>query len=137
LYGLVFQAAFSLPEYIAAMDTHFRHSGSERWGSRLGRLWRVYRRADSRVAHWLAAHRIPLRLVKVLLWVVKAGLVLVAMYIAFWFALVVLALLLVARGAHRMDDHDEDEPREEWRHGYDGVGLYARNGERIYSSYKQ
>ncbi|MNG35690.1 hypothetical protein D3C84_1224930 [compost metagenome] len=56
----------------------------------------------------------------------------VLLYIAFWFALLVVFVLLVVRGlTQNTEDEDLGVQRDELRHGEAGYGLYSSSGQRI------
>lgn len=90
------------------MSTTTRISTAERLGGSIGRGWRAYARSERRVSIWLASKGMPLAGVAVLLWVVKLAVLGLLLYVAFWFALVVLALV-VAGWAAVANTPDEEE----------------------------
>ncbi|KLN58340.1 DUF3742 family protein [Variovorax paradoxus] len=73
------------------MNPTARISTAERLGHRIGRGLRAYVRGERRVLTWLAPKRMPVPAATALLWIVKLTALGVLFYVAFWFALVLLA----------------------------------------------
>ncbi len=107
-------------------------SSADRLGQTLGRMWRGYLRQEQRVNAWLVEHDVPAGGAAALLWIVKLMVLGVLLYIAFWFALLLVFVLLAARGLAQ-DGQDEDlwAQKDELRHGEAGYGLYSSSGQRI------
>lgn len=110
------------------MNTTTRPSPTERLGRRLGRGWRAYVHRERSVAGWLVSKGVPTAVAATLLWIVKLAVLAVLFYALFWFALLLVFLMFVARGYEPVD---LTMPEAEWRDGYAGYGLYSSDGYRI------
>ncbi|ABM41605.1 MULTISPECIES: DUF3742 family protein [Pseudomonadota] len=110
--------------------TTTRISTAERLGRAFGRGWRAYARGERRVSNWLASKGMPLAAAAVLVWMVKLAALGVLLYTAFWLALLLLFVMVVAWMA-RNADSGEALPEPEWRNGPAGFGLYTYDGFRI------
>ncbi|WP_418648284.1 DUF3742 family protein [Thauera butanivorans] len=95
------------------MGTKTRISNAERFGRWLGGVWRGYVRQERRVAGWLLSQGLPPGGATVLLWGIKLVVLGMLLYAAFWLALLLLCIAIVAWGL-RNGDHDE---AEEWAVG--------------------
>ncbi|MGQ5288517.1 DUF3742 family protein [Pectobacterium actinidiae] len=107
------------------MNTTTRSSTAERFGRRLGRIWRAYLRRERRVVAWLVSVGAPSAAATALVWAVKLAVLGVLLYAAFWLALLLLFAVAAAWGADNTDLDDENKP--EWREGHSGFGLYDKN----------
>jgi hypothetical protein len=103
------------------MNTKARISNAERFGRRIGGMWRGFVRREHQVAGWLAARGLSAGMATALLWGVKLVVLGVLLYVAFWLALLLLSALVAVSIAGRKIS-DEEEP--EWRMGLSGYGLY-------------
>jgi hypothetical protein len=112
------------------MSTTTRISTAERLGRSFGRGWRTYVRGERRASNWLVSQGAPRAGASALMWVVKLGGLALLLYSAFWLALLLVCLLLVARG-YGQDSDDFSPPRDELRHGEAGFGLYSSDGHRL------
>ncbi|WP_254661822.1 DUF3742 family protein [Burkholderia sp. CCA53] len=72
-----------------------------RLGRWLGSVWGGYLRAERRVHRWLMAQGLPAGGARVLIWVVKLAILGVLLYVAFWVALMLVALAVAARMAEQ------------------------------------
>lgn len=90
------------------MNTTTRTSTAERIGRAFGRVWRAYARGERRVSNWLMVKGVPSVGATVLLWAVKLAVLGALLYVAFWFALVLLGVV-VAGWAAAANTSDEDE----------------------------
>src|SRR3546814_5637145 len=72
------------------MSTTTRTSTAERLGRAFGRGWRAYARGERRASNWLVSKGMPRAGATALVWVVKLAVLGVLLYVAFWFALVLL-----------------------------------------------
>ena len=90
------------------MNTTTRTSTAERIGRAFGRGWRAYARGERRVSNWLVAKGVPSVGATVLLWAVKLAVLGALLYAAFWFALVLLGVV-VAGWAAAANTSEEDE----------------------------
>lgn len=119
-----------VPE-VTAMTTSTRMSGAERAGRKLGQLWHRLVQCDRQATRWLIQAGVPVPLVTALAWGMKLAVLALALYVAFWLALL---LVFAFAGAWLLRqpgwDIDEDEDKPQWRDGLDGYGLYRR-GRRI------
>ena len=88
------------------MTTTTRISTAERIGRAFGRGWRAYARGERRTSSWLVSKGVPVAGTTVLLWAVKLAVLGLLLYVAFWFALVLLGV--VAAG-WAMNQHHPDE----------------------------
>ncbi|WJM87666.1 DUF3742 family protein [Dickeya chrysanthemi] len=106
------------------------NSIAERFGRWLGRGWRGYARCEQQISGWFVEQGIPVKGAFALLWIAKLALLGLLLYVAFWLALLLIGLLLVAqRRGNR--EHDDLQPSMELRHGEAGFGLYSSDGYRI------
>ncbi|MGU1062188.1 DUF3742 family protein [Pseudomonas aeruginosa] len=114
------------------MKPSVQTSPADRQGQTLGRMWRGYLRQEQRVNAWLVEHGVPAGGAAALLLIVKLMVLGVLLYVAFWFALLLVFALLAARGLAR-DGQDEDlgALKDVLRHGEAGYGLYSSSGQRI------
>jgi hypothetical protein len=90
------------------MNTTNRINTAERLGRSFGRGWRAYARGERWVSKWLASQRVPEAGATVLLWVVKVAALGLLFYVAFWFAVVLLGVV-VAGWAAATNTSDEEE----------------------------
>ena len=72
------------------MNTTTRTSTAERFGRAFGRGWRACARGERRASNWLVSKGMPRAGATVCVWVVKLAVLGVLLYVAFWFALVLL-----------------------------------------------
>lgn len=103
---------------------------AERFGRRLGRMWRGYMRRERRVANWLIAKGSPVKGTVVLLWIVKLMVLVLVLYSSFWLFLLVM-VAVVAAWLTQNADWENDHPEPEWRNGTAGYGLYTYDDHRI------
>ncbi|MFG0828934.1 DUF3742 family protein [Pseudomonas sp. CJQ_7] len=89
------------------MNTTTRTSIPERLGRAFGRAWRAYGRGERRASNWLVSKGAPRAGATALVWAVKLAVLGVLLYIAFWFALVLLGVA-VAGWAMNQHYHDDD-----------------------------
>jgi len=90
------------------MSTTTRISTAERLGRSFGRGWRAYARGERVVSNWLASKGMPVAGAAALLWVVKLTALGLLLSIAFWFAVVLLGVV-VAGWAAAANTPDEEE----------------------------
>lgn len=90
------------------MNSTTRISTAERLGRTLGRGWRAFARGERRASNWLASKGVPVAVATVLLWVVKLAVLGVLLYVAFWFALMLLGVA-AAGWAAAANTSEEDE----------------------------
>ncbi|WP_432214114.1 DUF3742 family protein, partial [Pseudomonas aeruginosa] len=83
-------------------------STAERLGRSIGRGWRAYARGERRASNWLVSKGVPVAGATVLLWVVKLAVLGLLLYVAFWFALVLLGVV-AAGWAAAANTSDDDE----------------------------
>ena len=74
------------------MNTTTRTSTAERLGRAFGRGWRAYARRERRASNWLVSKGMPRAGATALVWVAKLAVLGVLLYVAFWFALVMLGV---------------------------------------------
>lgn len=86
---------------------------AERSGRTLGRLWRGWARLDRRVAHWLVSKGCSLAVAKRMTLLIKLAILGVLLYAAFWLAVLISIMALVAWTA-RSSGPDESQ---EWALG--------------------
>ncbi|MFT3803446.1 MAG: DUF3742 family protein [Burkholderiaceae bacterium] len=91
------------------MDTRTRISNEERFGRWAGGMWRGGVQCERRLACWLVARGLPAGAAVALLWVVKLAALGVLLYAAFWLALLVVAVMVVAWAAQRGDAAAADD----------------------------
>ena len=104
------------------MDTKTSSSAAERFGQRLGRVWRHYVRREWRVINWFVVKGLPARGAITLFWIIKLAALAVLLYVAFWVALLLLFTAVSAWAARNTTSDDDQDP--EWRMGLSGYGLY-------------
>jgi hypothetical protein len=90
------------------MNTTTRISTAERLGRSVGRGWRAYARGERRVLNWLASKGMPTVGAIALVWVAKLAAMGALLYVFFWFAIVLLGVL-VAGWAAAANTPDEEE----------------------------
>ncbi|HBN9632364.1 TPA: DUF3742 family protein [Pseudomonas aeruginosa] len=95
------------------MNTKARISNAERFGRRIGGMWRGFVRRERQVAGWLVAHGLSAGAATALLWGVKLAVLGVLLYVAFWLALL-FGFATAAAWMARESDQDESE---EWAVG--------------------
>lgn len=103
------------------MNTKARISNAERFGRRIGAMWRGFVRREHQVAGWLVARGLSAGAATALLWGVKLAVLGVLLYAMFWLALLLVFALVAASIAGRKSS---DEEESEWRMGLSGYGLY-------------
>lgn len=79
-----------------------------RLGRWLGGVWRGWLRAERRMHRWLMAQALPAGGAAVLIWVIKLAVLGVLLYVAFWVALMLVALAVAARMAEQAPQGDDD-----------------------------
>ncbi len=92
------------------MNTTNRTSTAERIGRSIGRGWRTYARGEQQLSTWLISKRGSAFGVTSLLWAIKLTLLGLLFYLAFWFAVVLLGVV-VATWVAAANIPDEEE---EW-----------------------
>ncbi len=90
------------------MNTTTRTSTAERLGRAFGRGWRAYARGERQASNWLVSKGMPRAGATALVWVAKLAVLGVLLYVAFWFALVMLGVA-AAGWAAAANTSDEDE----------------------------
>jgi len=76
------------------MNTTTRITTAERFGRWLGRGWHGYMRGERRVSAALIAKGVPVAMAAAVVWVVKLTVLGFLLYIAFWFAVLVLCVVI-------------------------------------------
>lgn len=85
-----------------------RMTTAARLGRWLGGVWGVCLRAERRAHRWLVAQALPAGGAAVLIWVIKLAVLGVLLYVAFWVALILVALVVAARMAEQAPQGDDD-----------------------------
>jgi fatty acid desaturase len=98
---------------------------AERVGRWLGRAWRGCVQQEAHVIQWLVKKGIPAGVGRLLLWLAKLTVVVALLYVAFWFAVLLLIGVVAAWIAQNSGKNEENKP--EWREGHSGFGLYDKN----------
>lgn len=106
------------------MKTTAQTTFAELAGRTLGRLWRGCVRLDRRAMQALVAKGWKPGVAKGVMLLVKIAAFGVLLYAAFWMALLLLCIVVVARMAWQ---HDSDDDKPEWREGHSGFGLYDKS----------
>ena len=105
------------------------HTGlAERAGRALGRMLQKLMRLDRKAQEGLVTQGWSLGAASAALLVIKLVVFGVLAYVAFWLAMSLALLALVAwnmRGPAAWDPEGKDKP--EWREGHGGFGLYDEN----------
>ncbi|HBX55735.1 DUF3742 family protein [Pseudomonas sp. UBA2684] len=91
------------------MDTKARISNAERFGRRIGGMWRGFVRREHQVAGWLVACGLSAGAATVLLWGMKLALLGVLLYAMFWLALLLVITIIAAWAAQRGAQDEEFE----------------------------
>jgi hypothetical protein len=91
------------------------------FGRWLARRWRGYRRCEDKILLWLKGAGFPIKVSRVLAWLLKAVVVIALLYVAFWITIIAIAAIV---GAYKVLRTDEDSP--EWRDGPEGHGYYEK-----------
>ena len=97
----------------------------ERIGRTLGRMGQGCARLDRNAGAWLVTRGLPVAVATALLWIVKLAIFAVLLFVAFWFALLLLFGIVAAWVVRNSGWEDEDKPK--WREGHSGFGLYDKN----------
>ncbi|MBP7654919.1 MULTISPECIES: DUF3742 family protein [Pseudomonadota] len=115
------------------MNTTTRSGTAERLGRWLGRGWRAYARGERRVSGRLVSWGLPSGVAVALLWAAKLSVLGVLLYAAFWLALALVLILLIAGGAGSRYGSSDGlaGSNEGLRHGEAGFGYYSSNGHRL------
>lgn len=90
------------------MNTSTRGHTASRLGRRFGRGWRACACCEQRMVEWLVAKGVSAAGVTALVWMVKLAVLGVLLYVAFWFAVVLLGMA-VAGWALASDNGGEHE----------------------------
>ncbi len=107
------------------MTTRQCNSTQERFGYRLGELWRGYRRGERRLAgHLTTRVGLPPVAALALIWIVRLAVLGAALYVASGLAVVLLVVLCAAVAAGKGRSEPEPEEEWQWRTGWYGYGLY-------------
>ncbi|MGF6513033.1 hypothetical protein ABH912_000499 [Pseudomonas sp. BT76 TE3572] len=107
-----------------------RITGAARFGKWMGRRWRGILLFEKNSLLWLQRVGVPINVAKIYGWILKAVVLSVLLYLAFWIALIALAIVFVVRAAFNCDFRSDYE-ESDWRDGLSGFGLYDRTGVRI------
>ncbi|KHN52942.1 hypothetical protein OI70_19045 [Dickeya fangzhongdai] len=87
------------------------HSSTARFGQWLGRKWRAYIRNERQVAEWLAVKGMSPGVTTAVLWVVKLLVFTILLYAAFWLAVVLIGVAVLAFVSSNIGfDHEDDWP---------------------------
>jgi len=89
------------------MNTTTRISTAERIGRSVGRGWRTYARGERRVSNWLASKGVPVVGATALLWLVKLVVLGLLLYVAFWFTIALLGILVAGRAMDRQEPGED------------------------------
>lgn len=108
-----------------------RNNYAERLGHRFGLGWRTCARGERKVIAWLVSRGFSSVRASVLLWSVKLVVWALLLYAAFWLALLVAFVVVIAWVARNTGLGDEEQALTEWRYGPSGYGLYTSDGYRI------
>jgi hypothetical protein len=112
----------------AAMTTNHRHSTSERAGGAFARAVTRVRRVEMSFEAALVAAGVSVTLAHVAVWILRAVVVVAAFFwLPFAAVLVGAVALLCIFGAVELPPYEAPE----WRQGYQGFGLYEKDGTRI------
>jgi hypothetical protein len=101
---------------------------AERLGRALGRTWQAALRLDRKAQGALAAHGMNAALATGILWAVRIALLGLALYGAFWAALLLVAVFVVGQIGQRSAEIFPVE-KGQWRDDSEGYGYYE-NGIR-------
>lgn len=90
------------------MNTTTRISTAERLGRTFGRGWRAYAHGERRASNWLVSQRVPAAGATASLWGIKLAVLGALLYVAFWFAVVLVAMVAMvwAMGRRHPDEDD-------------------------------
>lgn len=100
------------------------------FGRWLGRRWRGYLRCEARALLWLQYRGVPIKVSRILGWILKAVVLISLLCVAFWITLIVVVATVGAYAVLNSASSTFDESTE-WRDGLSGFGLYDRGGTRI------
>ncbi|MGC3525910.1 DUF3742 family protein [Pseudomonas aeruginosa] len=106
-------------------DTAGKPSAAWGLGRWCGDSYRAFLRQEARFVGWLAGLGVPVKLARVLPWVFRIVAVLALLYLAFWLALVLLGVAVLAHAfSNTTSDHNQDwvipDPDEHMKNpGYD------------------
>ncbi|HBP6530112.1 DUF3742 family protein [Pseudomonas aeruginosa] len=91
------------------MDTKAHISNAERFGRRIGGMWRGFVRRERQVAGWLVARGLSAGMATALLWGVKLAVLVALLYVAFWLALLFGFAIAAAWMIRAPDQADPEE----------------------------
>lgn len=119
------------------MTTTTRISTAERIGRVFGRGRRAYARGERQASNWLVSKGMPRGGATALVWVAKLAVLGVLLYVAFWFALVLLGVAAAgwAAAAHTSDEDEwpfTDLTELRKKPGYD-PNLYNDTSHELYT----
>jgi hypothetical protein len=106
-----------------------RPSFAERIGRTLGRAWRGFLRREKDAREWLTAQGLPPIVAQALPLILRFAALGVALYLAFWGAMLLVLAIVAAESARNYDWSWMWEP--EWREGPAGFGLYTSDDYRL------
>jgi hypothetical protein len=112
------------------MNTQTRISKMEHAGAWLGRVWRALWKREKQLIRWLVANGCPAPVAHILMWIIRLALLAVVLYTSIIVAVLLLAVLLIAR-VRANADLPSSYKAAEWRSGLLGFGLYDQSGWRI------
>jgi Protein of unknown function (DUF3742). len=107
-----------------------RTTRAARFGRWLGHRWRGILSFEKNSLLWLQRVGVPINVAKIFGWILKAVVLSALLCLAFWIALIALAIVFVVRDAFNSDFRSDYE-ESDWRDGLSGFGLYDRTGVRI------
>ncbi|WP_445676571.1 DUF3742 family protein [Pseudomonas aeruginosa] len=92
-------------------DTAGKPSAAWELGRWCGDRYRAFLRQEARFVGWLAGRGMPVKLARVLPWIFRIVAVLALLYLAFWMALVLLGVAVLAHASSASDttnEHNQD-----------------------------
>lgn len=92
------------------MNTHANKTRAARAGRWFGLAWRWVVRQDARANRWIVDRGVPRSVAASLMWILKLGVCAALLYAAFWIAIVVVIVLVVAAGASQAAQ-GSDQPK--------------------------
>ena len=110
------------------MPTQPHASLAERFGRRLGLVWRTFLRLERQTVAQALERGVPRAITSGGIWLVRLLIMGGLLYVASWVGLLLAVLVLVAWVACRPSIPADEQPQ--WRMGISGYGLY-RGGVRI------
>lgn len=92
-------------------DTAGKPSAALKFGHWAGSRYRAFLRQEARFVRWLTGLGVPASIARIAPWTLRIIAAMSLLYVAFWLALLLLGIAVLARtSAYRHDDQEDDWP---------------------------